>query len=70
MCFQTCLMIRGMNEGAYELGVELARKILSTLGMTADERSEQFQLLSPEMLKLRVTLREVATTLKRPGKIT
>ena len=42
MCFQTCLMIRGMNEGAYELGVELARKILSTLAMTADERSEQF----------------------------
>jgi hypothetical protein len=38
--------------------------------MTADERSEQFQLLSLEMLKLRVTLREVATTLKRPGKIT
>jgi hypothetical protein len=30
--------------------------------MTADERSEQFQLLSLEMLKLRVTLREVATT--------
>ena len=70
MCFQTCLMIRGMNEGAYELGVELARKILSTLGMTADERSEHFQLLGLEMLKLRVTLREVATTVKHPGKIT
>lgn len=70
MCFQTCVMIRGINEGTYELGVELAKKILCTLGMTADERSEQFQLLSLEMLKLRVTPREVATTLKRPGKIT
>src|SRR6185437_7532316 len=38
--------------------------------LTADECSEQFQLLSLEMVKLSMTLCEVAMTLWQPGKTT
>jgi len=57
---QTSLMVSSINRGDHQSGAALARKILSTLSISADEQSEEFKSLSLEMLKLQVTLREVA----------
>lgn len=54
-----------VQRGDHEKGASLARHVLSTSGVTADEESQLFKDLSLQMLRLNLALRQVADARSR-----